>query len=69
MTSIPVGTCRTSRGILKRHFIKKENIFFVFFIAFLKVAWNLEYFEKKDQYLSLIISKIINSERCGYLNV
>ena len=54
---------------LKMPFYKKQKTFFLFFIAFLKVAWNLEHFEKKDQYLSLIISKIINSERGGYLNV
>ena len=54
---------------LKTQFYKKQKTFFVFFITFLKVAWNLEHFEKKDQDLSLIISKIINSERGGYLNV
>ena len=40
-----------------------------FFIAFLKCAWNLEHFEKKDQYPSLIISEIMDFERGGYLNV
>ena len=33
-----------------------------FFIAFLKCAWNLEYFEKKDECPRLIISEIIVSE-------
>ena len=54
---------------LKTPFYKKQNTFFVFFIAFLKVKWNLEHFKKKYQYRSLIISKIINSEGGGYLNV
>ena len=39
------------------------------FLAFLKCALNLEHFEKKDEYCSLVISKIINSERGGYLTL
>ena len=48
---------------------KKKKDFFWFFIAFLKCAWNLEYFQKKDQYPSLIISEIIDAEWRGSLNV
>ena len=48
---------------------KKQKTFSGFFIAFLKCAWNLEHFEKKDEYPSLIISEIIDAERRGYLNV
>ena len=40
-----------------------------FFVAFLKCAWNSKDFEKKDEYPSLIISEIMDCERCGYLNV
>ena len=40
-----------------------------FFFAFLKCACNLEHFEKKDEYHSLIISEIMDCERGGYLNV
>ena len=47
----------------------KQKTFSGFFIAFLKFAWNLELFQKKDEYPSLIISKIIDAERSGYLNV
>ena len=47
----------------------KQNTFSGFFIAVLKYAWNLETFEYKVEYLSLIISEIIYSERAGYLNV
>ena len=43
--------------------------FFFFFIAFLKYAWNLEHFQRKDDYPSLIISEIIDAERRGYLTV
>ena len=48
---------------------KKQKIFSEFFIAFLKCAWNLEHFPKKDEFSSLIISEIIDAERHGYLNV
>ena len=41
----------------------------LFFIAFLKCAWNLEHIQNKDDYPSLIISEIIDAERRGYLNV
>ena len=48
---------------------QKENTFSGFFIAFPKCAWNLEHFEKKDKYPSLIISELIDAKRRGYLNV
>ena len=32
-------------------------------------AQNLEHFEKKDEYPSLIISEIMDCERGSYLNV
>ena len=50
-------------------FSQKQKILSWFFIAFLKCAWNLEHFQKKDEYSSLIISEIIDAERRGYLNV
>ena len=40
-----------------------------FFTSFLKYALNLEHLGKKDEYISLDISRIIDSERGGYLNV
>ena len=48
---------------------QKLKAFCGFFIAFLKCAWNLEHFEKKDEYPSLIILEIMVCERGGYLNV
>ena len=48
---------------------QKQKTFSGFFIAFLKCAWNLEHFQKKDDYPSLIISEIIDAERRGYLIV
>ena len=48
---------------------QKQQTFPQFFLAFLKCALNLEDFEKKDEYPSLVISKVIDSERGGYLNV
>ena len=48
---------------------RKQKTFSGFFIAFLKCAGNLEHFQKKDEYPSLIISEIIDAETRGYLNV
>ena len=39
------------------------------FLAFLKCALNLEHLEKKHECSSLVISKVIDSESDGYLNV
>ena len=38
-------------------------------MGFLKSMLNLEYFEKKDQSESLIITEVINCETGSYLNV
>ena len=48
---------------------QKQKIFSGFFIEYLECASNLEFFEKKDEHPSLVISEIIDSERVGYLNV
>ena len=47
----------------------KQKTFSEFFIPFLKCAWNLWHFQKKDEYPSLIISEIIEAETRGNLNV
>ena len=47
----------------------KQKTFSEIFIAFLKCAWKLEHFQKKDEYPCLIISEIIDAETRGYLNV
>ena len=47
----------------------KQKTFSGFYIAFLKCAWTLEHFQKKDDYPSLIFSDIIDPERRGYLNI
>ena len=44
---------------------EKQKIFSGFFIALLKCAWNLEHFQKKDEYSSLNIYEIIDAERRG----
>ena len=61
--------CTISRNKYKTHYLKNKWTFCQFFIAFLKYACNLEPFEKKDEYPSLIISEIMDCERGGYLNV
>ena len=48
---------------------QKQKTFSGLFIAFLKCAWNLEHSQEKDEYLSLIISEIVDAERRVYLNV
>ena len=48
---------------------QKQKTFSEIFLAFLKCSLNLEHFEKQDEYPSLVISRIIDSERGGYLNV
>ena len=48
---------------------QKQKIFSGFFIEFLKCAWNLEHFKKKDEFSSLLILEIADAERRGYLNV
>ena len=58
-----------SRNKFKRHYLKNKSLFVNLFIAFPKCACNLEHFEKKDEYPSLIISEIMDCERGGYLNV
>ena len=68
MTSITAEICRVYRNNFKRHYLRKKRLFLIF-IAFLKCAWNLEHFQKKDEYPSLIISEIVYVEIRGYLNV
>ena len=48
---------------------QKQKTFSGLFLAFLKYALNLEHLERKDEYPSLVISRIIDSEIGGYLNV
>ena len=57
------------RQQLKALLSQKQKTFSGFFIASLKCALNLEHFQKKDEYPSLVISKVIDSERGGYINV
>ena len=61
--------CTISRNKIKRHYLKKKQTFSWFFMAFLKCAWNVEHFEKKNEYPTLTISEIMDFERGGYWNV
>ena len=60
MTSIPDAICRIYRKKFKRFSLKNQRLS-GFLIAFLKCAWNLDPFQKKDEYPSLIISEIIDA--------
>ena len=48
---------------------QKQKTFSGVSFAFLKCALKLEHLEKKDEFPSRVISRIIDSERGGYLNV
>ena len=48
---------------------QRQKTFSGLFLAFLKCASNLEHLGKKDEYPSLVISRIIDSERSGDLSV
>ena len=48
---------------------RKGKTIFLFFIGYLKCAWNWEHSEKKEEYPNLIINEIIESERDVYLSV
>ena len=54
---------------LEARLSQKQKTYSGFFLAFLKYALNLKYLEKKDEYPRLVIFRIIESERGGYLNV
>ena len=75
MTSVPAAISRIYSNNFKRHYLKNKRLFLEqktfsgIFIAFVKCAWNLEHFQKKDEYPSLTISEMIDAERRGYLNV
>ena len=68
MSRIPVAICTFFHNNFKHISVKKERLF-LFFIAFLKCAWNLQHSEKKEEYSSRIITEIIASERDIYLSV
>ena len=68
MTSIPAAICRISSNNFKR-IISKAKDFFRIFYCISEITWNLEHFQKKDEYNGLIISEIIDTERRGYLKV
>ena len=69
MRCITIAICRLSDNKFKRLYLKKKKTFLRFFIEFLNDAWNLEHSEKKEEYPSVYITKIIASERDVYLSV
>ena len=68
MSNIPAAICR-KRQQFQTPLSHKRITFSEFFIELLKCAWNLEHFQKKDEYPSLYISEIIDAERSDYLNL
>ena len=51
------------------HLSGTPKAFLKFFIAFLKSTSNFEHFEKKDETHNSGISKIVDFESRGYLNI
>ena len=72
LTADDKNPCRDMQNFLQQLqtlLSQKRKTLSGFFIAFLKCAWILEHFEKKDECASLIISEIIVSEWGCYWNV
>ena len=72
MTTDDMYSCRNMLNFtqqLEPPLPQKQKTFSGFFLEFLKCALNLEHFEKKNEYSSLVSSKVIDSERDGYINV
>ena len=72
LTSDDKYSCRNMQNFLQQLqtlLFQKRKTFSGYFIPFLKCAWNLEHFEKKDEFSSLIISEINPSETGCYWNV
>ena len=68
MTSIPVAICRYSGNNLKRFYLNKET-YLTNFDCISEMCMKFRTFWKKEQYTSLIITEIIESEREVYLSV
>ena len=65
-------SCRNMQNFLQQLqtlLSQKRKTFCGFFIEFLKCAWNLQHFKKKDECPSLIISEIFVSERGCHWNI
>ena len=72
MTNDDMYSCRNMLNFtqqIEAPLPQKQKTFSGFFLAFLKCVLYLELFEKKNEYSSLVISKVINCERGGYINV
>ena len=69
MTSIPAAICLIYRINFQRHYLRRKRLFLDFLLHFWIIHEIYSIFKKKDEYPSLIISEIIETERCSYLNV
>ena len=71
MTTDDMDSCRNMLNFTQQlgaPLPQKQKTFSGLFLAFLKRALNLEHLSKKDEYPTKVISRIIDSERGGYLN-
>ena len=68
MSSIPLAICSFFDNNFKRHYLKKERLFLIFY-CISEMCMKLRVFWEKKQYPSVIITEIIASERDIYLSV
>ena len=57
------------RNNFKHHYLKKKELFLNFLLHFWNGNEMYNILKKKDEYCSLIVSEIIESERGGYLKL
>ena len=68
MTNTPTAICRFSTTISNATISETKDFVWIFYCIY-EMCMKFRAFWKKDGYPSLIISKIIDAERRGYLNV
>ena len=69
MTSIPVPISRICDKKFQRLYLKKERLFLDFLLSYWNMHEILNILKRKEEFLSIIITEIIASERDVYLSV
>ena len=69
MTNIPVSISRLCDNKFKRLYLKNETVFLDFLLHFWNVHEILNILKQKEEFLILIITEIIATERDIYLSV
>ena len=69
MTSIPVPISRICDKKFQSLYLKKERLFLDFLLSYWNVHEILNILKRKEEFLSIIITEIVASERDVYLSV